>query len=77
MLGAESYLCDAADTPCVAQTRAEWGVYLTGGLGLAAMAVHVATHPLSETSWWTFASYVLGFLMSVPLAAVAVERHES
>jgi len=59
----------------VGQTGAELGVILTGGLALAAMAVHVTTHPLSDTSWWAFASYALGFLMAVPLAAVAVERH--
>jgi len=50
-------------------------VILTGGLALAAMAVHVTTHPLSDTSWWALASYLAGFLMAVPLAAVAVERH--
>ena len=75
LLGAENYLCAATETLRVSQTRAEWGVYLTAGLGLAAMAVHVATHPLSDTSWWAFASYLAGFLMAVPLAAVAVERH--
>ena len=75
VLETETHLPAAAESLCVTQTRAEWGVCLTGGLAMAAMAVHVATHSLSDTSLWAATSYLLGLLMSVWLAAVAMERY--